>query len=150
MIVRIEVAQHDRSSAPYWQLTRCQVQRGGLMEDVSAPAYLRPICFDTLEEAVRHAKKATFTYLEAKRHQEMPDQIDWRIVDEGHVFPCPVCYQPLYQKAKLGRFGNVLDLRDWGCARCKKTVTLNTDGLLSTGYPSPQLPADPWPAMGQP
>ena len=131
MIVRIEVCQ-AASLPPYWQLKQCQVQRGGLLEHVSDPMHLRPIRFESLEDAVRHAKKATFTYLVAKQHREMPDQIDWRIVDEGRTFPCPVCHQPLYQKAKLGRFGNTLDLRDWGCPRCKKTVTLNTDGILST------------------
>ena len=129
MLVRIEVAKSANSSDAYWQLKRCQVQRAGTMEDVSNPAYLLPIRFETLEDSVRHAKKATFVYLESKRHQAMPDQIDWRIIDEHRPFPCPVCQQPLYQKAKLGRFGNTLDLRDWGCPRCKKTVTLNTEGL---------------------
>ena len=50
------------------------------------------------------------------------------------TFPCPLCQQPLYQKAKLGRFGNTLDLNDWGCPRCKKTVTLRTDDLVATKY----------------
>jgi hypothetical protein len=137
MIVRIEV-HHCTAPQTYWQLKRCQVQLGGLMQDVSPPALLRPIRFDTLEESIRHAKKATFSYLEARRHKEMPDQIDWRIYEEACLFPCPVCQQPLYRKAKLGRFGNTLDLNDWGCTRCKKTVTLNTAGLLSTAsIPSP-------------
>lgn len=132
MIVRIEVAQIIDDHASYWQLNRCQVQHGGTIVDVTDPMLLRPIRFDSLEDTIRHVKKATFTYLEAKRHMTMPDQIDWRIVNEARVFPCPACHQPLYQKAKLGRFGNTLDLQDWGCSRCKKTVTLNTDGLEST------------------
>lgn len=103
MIVRIEVTQINDDPASYWQLKRCQVQRAGMMEEVSDPTYLLPIRFATLEEAVRHAKKATFAYLETKRHKQMPEQLDWRIVDDGHMFPCPVCHQPLYQKAKLGR-----------------------------------------------
>ncbi|WP_447600232.1 hypothetical protein [Nitrospira sp. Nam80] len=130
MIIRVEV-QHHTGTPAYWQLKRCQVQVGGLMQDVSNPALLRPIRFDTLEESIRHAKKATFGYLEAKRHKEMPDQMDWRVYEEGRLFPCPVCQQPLYRKAKLGRFGNSLDLHDWGCVRCKKTVTVNTAGLVS-------------------
>ena len=132
MIVRLEI-QRLTSSEPLWQLRRCQVQRGGMMEDVNNPAVFRSMRFYTLEETVRQAKRATFTYLEHKRHKEMPDQIDWRIVDETHIFPCPLCHQPLYQKAKLGRFGNALDLTDWGCPRCKKTVTLNTGDLVSPG-----------------
>jgi hypothetical protein len=132
MIIRVEV-QHHIDPLGYWQLKRCQVQIGGLMQDVTPPAFFRPMRFDTLEETIRHAKKATFGYLEAKRHKEMPDQMDWRVYEEGRLFPCPVCQQPLYRKAKLGRFGNSLDLHDWGCVRCKKTVTLNTEGLLSVG-----------------
>ena len=58
--------------------------------------------------------------------------IDWRILEEARLFPCPMCQQPLYQKAKLSRFGNKLDLDDWGCPRCKKTVTLRTDDLVPT------------------
>lgn len=131
MIVRLEVQRHD-SPLAYWQLKRCQVQCGSMMEDVSDPAFFRPMRFTTLEETVRHAKRATFTYLETKRHKEMPDQIDWRIFDDSRHFPCPLCQQPLYQKAKLGRFGNTLDLNDWGCPRCKKTVTLRIDDLVST------------------
>jgi endogenous inhibitor of DNA gyrase (YacG/DUF329 family) len=107
-----------------------------LMEDVTDPALFLAMRFDTLEEAVRHAKRATFTYLQQKRHKEMPDQIDWRILDETHLFPCPQCQQPLYQKAKLGRFGNTLDLHDWGCPRCKKTVTLKTDDLVPSEHDS--------------
>jgi rubrerythrin len=106
------------------------VQRGGMMEDVKDPAMLLSMRFDTLEETVREAKRATFAYLQQKRHKDMPDQIDWRITDDSHLFPCPQCQQPLYQKAKLGRFGNALDLNDWGCPRCKKTVTLKTDDLM--------------------
>jgi len=131
MIVRMEVSQ-PTSSTPYWQLKRCQVQHGGAIVDVADPTLLRPIRFDSLEDAIRHAKKATFTYLEANRHTTMPDQIDWRIINEARVFPCPACHQPLYQKAKLGRFGNTLDLMDWGCSRCRKTVTLNIEGFQST------------------
>ena len=106
------------------------MQRGAMMEDVRDPAVLLSMRFDSLEEAVREAKRATFTYLQLKRHKDMPDQIDWRIMDESHLFPCPQCEQPLYQKAKLGRFGNMLDLHDWGCPHCKKTVTLKTDDLV--------------------
>ena len=143
MIVRIEVQHHTELPA-HWQLKRCQVQLGGMMQDVSNPALLRPIRFDTLEDSIRHAKKATFTYLQDRRHKEMPDQIDWRIAEENHVFPCPICQQPLYRKAKLGRFGNTLDLNDWGCSRCKKTVSLNTEGLQSTASDRP-LSATPLP-----
>ena len=64
------------------------------MEDLGDPAVFRSMRFTSLEEAVRHAKRATFTYLEYKRHKEMPDQIDWRIIDETHLFPCPLCHQP--------------------------------------------------------
>ena len=84
-----------------------------------------------MQEAVLHAKLATFTYLERKHPKEMPDQIDWRIIEEARLFPFPLCQQPLYQKAKLGRFGNTLDLDDWGCPRCKKTVTLKIDDLVT-------------------
>ena len=132
MIIRLEVQRHPGPPS-YVQLKRCQVQRGAVMEDVSDPALFRPMRFDTLEEAVLHAKRATFTYLERKQHKEMPDQIDWRIIEEARLFPCPMCQQPLYQKAKLGRFGNKLDLNDWGCPRCKKTVTLKTDDLITDG-----------------
>jgi hypothetical protein len=45
-----------------------------MLEDVSDPALFRPMRFGTLEEAVLHAKRATFTYLERKQHKEMPDQ----------------------------------------------------------------------------
>jgi hypothetical protein len=131
MIIRIEI-QHHPAPEPYWQLKRCQAQVSGLMQDVSEPGFFRPMRFDTLEEAIRHAKKATFTFLEKRQYKEMPDQMDWRVYEEARICPCPVCSQPLYRKAKLGRFGNTLDLRDWGCSRCKKTVTLNTDGLFST------------------
>jgi hypothetical protein len=141
MIVRIEVRHTE--TLGYWQLTRCQVQIGGLMQDVSDPTLLRPMRFETLEDSIRQAKKATFGYLEAKRHKEMPDQIDWRIYEEERLFPCPVCQQPLYRKAKLGRFGNHLDLQDWGCTRCKKTVTLNTDGLLAMAPVRPHMPSLP-------
>jgi hypothetical protein len=135
MIVRIEI-HHYTASATYWQLKRCQAQVSGLMQDVSDPGFFRPIRFETLEEAIRHAKKATFTFLQKRQHTDMPDQMDWRIYEDDRLCPCPVCHQPLYRKAKLGRFGNTLDLRDWGCVRCKKTVTLNTDGLLLTASPS--------------
>lgn len=134
MIMRLEVQRHNSLSA-YWQLKRCQVQRGGMMEDVSDPALFRPMRFNTLEETGRHAKRATFTYLEEKRHKETPDQIDWRVIDDTRHFPCPLCQQPLYQKAKLARFGNTIDLNDWGCPRCKKTVTLRTDDLMPTEVP---------------
>lgn len=136
MIVRLEVTRFDGPSATYCQLKRCQVQRGWTMEDVSSPGLLRSIRFVTLDEAVRHAKKATFAYLEAKRHKKMPRQIDWCIVDESRIFPCPACHQPMYQKARLGRFGNTLDLQDWGCSWCKNTVTLNTASFLSINPPA--------------
>jgi hypothetical protein len=141
MIVRIEVRHTE--TLGYWQLTRCQVQIGGLLQDVSDPTLLRPMRFERLEDSIRHAKKATFGYLEAKRHKEMPDQIDWRIYEEGRLFPCPVCQQPLYRKAKLGRFGNSLDLHDWGCTRCKKTVTLNTESVLATNPVRRHMPPLP-------
>ena len=105
------------------------MQCSGMMEDVNDPAFFRPMRFSTLVEAIHHAKRATFTYLERKQHKEMPDQIDWRIIEEARLFPCPVCQQPLYQKAKLARFGHQLNLDDWGCPRCKKTVTLKIDDL---------------------
>ena len=54
------------------------------MEDVRDPAVWLSMRFDSLEEAVREAKRATFTYLQLKRHKNMPDQIDWRIMDETH------------------------------------------------------------------
>ena len=129
MIVRLEVQQHT-SPESYWQLKRCGVQEGGMILDVSDPAFFRPMRFATLEETVRHAKRATFTYLEKKRLKEMPDQIEWRIIQDVHIFPCPICQQPLYQKAKLGRFGGTIDLNDWGCPRCKKTVTMRIDDLV--------------------
>jgi hypothetical protein len=145
MIVRIEV-HHHTTPHTYWQLKRCHVQVDGPMQDVCDPALLRPIRFDTLEEGIRHAKKVTFTFLETRRHAAMPDEIEWRVHEDNKVFPCPACHQPLYRKAKLGRFGNTLDLQDWGCVRCKKTVTLNTEGLLTTasvhaGSSSPPLPS---------
>ena len=74
MIVRIEVTTVSQSSNPYWQLLRCHVQRVGVMEDGSDPQYLRPIRFDSLEEAIRHAKKATFTHLEAAKRPRVVDQ----------------------------------------------------------------------------
>jgi len=162
MIVRIEVHQHTAPEA-YWQLKRCQVQVDGLMQDVSDPGLLCPIRFKTLEETIRHAKTATFTYLEKRRYKEMPDQIEWRIHQDHVVFPCPVCQQPLYRKAKLGRFGNTLDLHDWGCARCKKTVTLHAESFLSIAPVRPRgvtcplppseqriikLPRTPWTSTG--
>lgn len=134
MIVRLEVHQHPEPLS-YVQLKRCQVQRGAMMEDVGDPSLFRPMRFSTLEEAVLHAKRATFSYLERKQHKEMPDQIDWRIIEEARYFPCPICQQPLYQKAKLGRFGNKLNLDDWGCPRCKKTITLKTDDLTTEERP---------------
>ena len=56
--------------------------------------------FDSLEEAVREAKRATFTYLQLKRHKDMPDQIDWRIMDQTHLFPCPQCEQAFVPKSE--------------------------------------------------
>ncbi len=38
MIVRLEVKRHDSPSA-YWQLKRCRVHRGGMMETVSNTAF---------------------------------------------------------------------------------------------------------------
>ena len=131
MIVRIDV-EHHITPVEYWQLKRCQVQVDGLFQDVSDAALLRPLRFKTLEESVLHAKKATFTFLEKRRHTEMPDQIDWRVHEDNRVFPCPACHQPLYRKAKLGRFGNTLDLQNWGCPRCKKPVNFNSENLVST------------------
>ena len=77
MIVRVEVQQHATPDT-YWQLARCQVQRGMFMEDVRDPALFRSMQFATLEETVRHAKRATFAYLQQVRHKKMPDHIDWR------------------------------------------------------------------------
>lgn len=128
MIVRIEVQQHT-SPDPYWQLKRCHVQIAGTTGEVAVPSQFLPMRFLTLEETVRHAKSLTFHHLTEKQHRAMPDQIDWRISDDAQVFPCPACQQPMYRKAKLGRTGTSLDLKDWGCPRCKKTVTLNTEGL---------------------
>lgn len=139
MIVRIEV-QHHEYPAAFWQLKRCQIQFGGLMQDVQDPRLLRPLQFETLEDGIRHAKRATFSFLEHRLHREMPDQMDWRVYEDARVFPCPVCQQPLYRKAKLGRFGHTLDLADWGCSRCRKTVTLNTEGLISTSHAPKQEP----------
>jgi hypothetical protein len=124
MIVRMEL-QHHPALQDHWQLRRCQVQLRTGLHDVQPVEVFRPLQFDSLEGCVRYAKTAAFAFLEARRHKEMPDQIDWRIYHESQIFPCPACQQPLYQKAKLGRFGNTLDLTDWGCSRCKKTVTLN-------------------------
>ncbi len=112
------------------------------MEDVSDPAFFRPMRFDTLEETVRHAKRATFTYSRVETTQGDAGSNRLAIIPEARLFPCPLCQQPLYQKAKLGRFGNRLDLDDWGCPRCKKTVTLKTDDLVSAGLGPPrQLPS---------
>ena len=147
MIVRLEISQLDDASSPYWHLNRCQVQRGWSMEDVSVPTVLRPVRFGTLEHLIRYAKRATFAHLEAKRHKRIPDQIDWRLVHEARTFPCPTCHQPLYQKAKLGRFGNTLDLTEWGCPRCKKPARLNTEGFLSTMSQPSQVVTNPAPAM---
>ena len=129
MIIRVEVQQHATPDT-YWQLTRCQVQRGMFMEDVRDPASFRSMQFATLEETVRHAKRATFAYLQQVRHKKMPDHIDWRIIEDARLFPCPMCQQPLYQKAKLGRLGSTIDLDDWGCSGCQKTITLRTDELV--------------------
>jgi hypothetical protein len=142
MIVRLEISQRDDASATSWQLERCQVQRGWSMEDVRMPTLLRPIRFVTLEAAIRYAKKATFAHLEAKRHKRMPDRIDWHIVHEGRTVPCPACHQPLYQKAKLGRFGTSLDLTEWGCPRCKNTIHTN----LSVDVPTSQIVTNPSPS----
>jgi hypothetical protein len=150
MIVRIDVQRHPHS-APHWQLRRCQVELNHLMEDVGDPKWFRAIRFETLQATVRYAKKATFTRLEQLRYAEMPDQIDWRIYEEGHGFPCPVCQQPLYRKAKLARYGHTLDLQDWGCPRCKKPVTTNTDGLpqrvISLGGWTPEQSTPPPPRI---
>jgi hypothetical protein len=147
MIVRIEI-QHYTAPASYWQLKRCQAQVDGLMQDVSDPGLFRAIRFDTLDEAIRHAKKATFTFLEKRQHKEMPDQMDWRIYEDGLICPCPLCQQPLYRKAKLGRFGSTLDLHDWGCSRCKKTVTLNTEQFLRS-VPTSSKSVTPVPPLPQ-
>ena len=53
------------------------------------------------------------------------------------------CYQPLYQKAKLGCFGTSLDLTEWGCPRCKNTI--HTDGGLSVDVPTSQVVTNPSP-----
>lgn len=147
LIVRIDLRPHS-ASASHWQLARCQVQLGGMFYDVIDPTSVQPIRFERLEDTIRHAKKATFAFLEERRHKDMPDQMDWRVYQDDYLFPCPVCQQPMYRKAKLGRYGTSLDLKDWGCARCKKTVTLNTDGLLSNvsvAAPTTALPISPLP-----
>ena len=45
------------------------------------------------------------------------------------MVPCPACQHPMYRKAKLGRTGASLDVNDWGCPGCNKTVTFNPEGL---------------------
>ena len=136
MIVRLEISQLDDASSTAWQLNRCLVQLGWSMEDVRIPTVLRPVRFDNLEHLIRSAKRITFAHLETKRHTRMPGQIDWRIVHEARTFPCPACHQPLYQRAKLGRFGNTLDLTEWGCPRCKKPARLNMEGFPPTMCPN--------------
>ena len=99
MVVRLEVQRPSGSQAS-WQLRRCRVQRGAMMEDVRDPAVWLSMEFDSLEEAVREAKRATFTYLQLKRHKDMPDQIDWRIMDQTHLFPCPQCEKAFVPKSE--------------------------------------------------
>lgn len=123
MIVRIDVRQHLHAMS-YWQLKRCQVERGGGMEEVMDLDDVHSPRFTSLQAAVRYAKAATFAYLEQKRHAEMPAHIEWRIIDDQVVFPCPCCHQPMFRTAKLGRRGNCLDLRDWACPACDRTVTV--------------------------
>jgi hypothetical protein len=71
----------------------------------------------------------------------------WVYIGRSHHEPehplCFLCIPSLpnhtlildkYQKAKLGHFGSALDLNDWGCPRCKKTVTLKADDPVSSKY----------------
>lgn len=76
-------------------------------------------------------RKKSRVALNQQRYRDMTDQIEWRVYEDHRLFPCPVCQQPVYQKARLGRFGHTLNLNDWGCSRCKKMVTLNTDDLTT-------------------
>lgn len=130
MIVRIDVHQQLTADS-YWQLKRCQVQQEGLMEDVMNSVAINTLRFRSLQGAVRYIKAVTFAYLEMKRHTEMPEHIEWRIFDDHTVFPCPHCHQPMFRKAKLGRRGKCLDLKDWGCPECNRTMTVPADGERS-------------------
>jgi len=128
MIVSLEV-HHHLGSGSYWQLTRCHLQITSVATEVGVPALYRAMHFGTLEETIRYAKALTFTYLMNREFKEMPEHMEWRVIEEDQMVPCPGCQQPMYRKAKLGRTGASLDLNDWGCPRCKQTVTLTPEGL---------------------
>ena len=81
------------------------MQRGAMMEDVKDPAVLLSLRFDSLEQAVGEAKRATSTYLQLKRHKDMPDQIDWRIMDDTHLFPVPSVSSPCTKRRSSGGLG---------------------------------------------
>lgn len=66
-----------------------------MIEDVSDPTLFRPMRFGTLEEAVLHAKRATFTYLERKQYKEMPNQIDCESLRRLAYLPAPYVNNPL-------------------------------------------------------
>jgi hypothetical protein len=128
MIVSIEV-HHHLGGESYWQLTRCHLQITSVATEVGVPALYRAMHFGALEETIRYAKALTFTYLMNREFKEMPEHMEWRVIEEDQMVPCPACQQPMYRKAKLHRTGTSLDLNDWGCPRCKQTVTLTTEGL---------------------
>ena len=128
MIVSLEV-HHHLGCESYWQLTRCHLQITSVATEVGFPALYRAMHFRTLEQTIRYAKGLTFTYLMNRQFKEMPDHMEWRVTEEDQLVPCPACQHPMYRKAKLGRTGTSLDLNDWGCPRCNKTVTLNPAGL---------------------
>jgi hypothetical protein len=121
MIVRIEVQDHSMVQGA-WELTRCQVQLEEALVDVIYPAYWRFFRFATLQEAIRHAKKTTFRYLERTKYRGLPEQFDWQIYDLGRPFLCSGCGQPQYCKATLGHVATTLDLRDWACPACRECV----------------------------
>ena len=128
MIVSLEV-HHHLGFESYWQLTRCHLQITSVATEVGFPALYRAMHFRTLEQTIRYAKGLTFTYLMNRQFKEMPDHMEWRVTEEDQLVPCPACQHPMYRKAKLGRTGASLDVNDWGCPRCNKTVTLNPAGL---------------------
>ena len=127
MIVRIEVHQQTDPET-YWQLKRCQAHIAGTAREIGQPPRFHPMRFLTLEDAIRSRRASPFTIwrrINTGRYRIKLIGGSWR---NAHVFPCPACQQPLYRKAKWGRTRLHLDLKDWGCPRCKKTVTLNTEG----------------------
>ena len=81
MIVRIEVHQQTDPET-YWQLKRCQAHIAGTAREIGQPPRFHPMRFLTLEDAIRHAKSLTVHHLVENQHREIPDQIDWRIMEE--------------------------------------------------------------------